>query len=312
MAITKRRYKRKKRKKTRKKRKKTRKKRGGSKNTEKHLKSIKVKIEEINETKNKVEKMNNKQFKEWRLDERGGEKKPCGTTRKKCISTLNNNLGIMALQRDALIKMGQEEERRRALEIIPASRHVSTNNANEFLRALLDYEPKGGDDLELVKGKMYRGVSLDEEGWWRGFPINDTTKTLKSFPSNYVEKVDIHGITYSNREEGETKKNKRVIDDILKGMEPTLLPPPPPPRSREKPPRKTRKRINSRPTSLPTPQPPPPTPTRPTSLPTPPPSTSQPETKDPEMNKVNEQKMSNQQYPKKYQKLRELISECTN
>jgi hypothetical protein len=180
MAITKRRYKRKKRKKTRKKRKKTRKKRkktrkkrGGSKNTEKHLKSIKVKIEEINETKKKVKTMSNKQFKEWRLelDERGGEKNPCGPTRKKCISTLNNNLGIMALQRDALIKMGQEEERRRALEIIPASRHVSTNNANEFLRALLDYEPKGGDDLELVKGKMYRGVSLTRMDGGVVFPL---------------------------------------------------------------------------------------------------------------------------------------------
>ena len=57
------------------------------------------------------------------------------------------------------------------------------------LRALFDYEPEGGDDLELVKGKMYRGLSL-EDGWWRGFPIDDTTKTLKSFPSNYVERVE--------------------------------------------------------------------------------------------------------------------------
>jgi hypothetical protein len=144
MVRTKRRYK----KKTRTK---TRKKRGGSKNTEKQLNIALVSLEKINKQILMIREMNKKQFKEWRRKEslnvngRGMEKNPCDPKQKKCISTLNKQKRIMELQRDALISMGQEDDRRDALEINSTSRPVSTERKNVEEEERKIYGPGVGD-----------------------------------------------------------------------------------------------------------------------------------------------------------------------
>ena len=62
---------------------------------------------------------------------------------------------------------------------------MSTTNCT--LRALYDYVPERDDELPLVKGKLYTGISR-EDGWWKGYP-KEGPKEAAIFPSNYVEVV---------------------------------------------------------------------------------------------------------------------------
>ena len=60
-------------------------------------------------------------------------------------------------------------------------------STNCTLRALYDYVPERDDELPLVKGKLYTGISR-EDGWWKGYP-KEGPKEAAIFPSNYVEVV---------------------------------------------------------------------------------------------------------------------------
>jgi hypothetical protein len=254
MARTKRRYK-------RKKRKKTRKKRGGSKNTEKHLKSTLVEIEKIKEEIKNTENMSNREWKEHKTEHNRLAKLPPppsetkednkkttyeikSKTKKKYLISLREKKRIMELQRDSLIKMEEEEKSRKALELTSPSRPVSTER------------------------NLPRPVSTERKN------------------AEEKEELDIYGIPYSN-EDGE---NTRV-----KSFGPVGLPiqpsPPrrkktPPPRRKKTPPQPMPKGPtlnysdpNLRTHSLPSPLTPVTSITPPTPLPSPVTSITPPETK---------------------------------